>query len=652
MPRRLNTFLELLAWSTLLVSVFWTADFLLTAAAKFAYPQRWFQTWHFPELIVFFGLIFTAIAIVIGEIIRLFPRSEKHPPSEIAFPLSTALVILFYLLTAFNLRIAISGLSLEFQQLHGMDLKIVLINLIIFASFILCWRFIKKLTRYFHAKIRRLKIITLSALIVICTLHYALMEFDLNKRVFGVRQHDAIIDDTNPEKHPHVLLVVLDNLRCDYVGIYGDTLGLTPNIDKIASEGAVFLNHYSTSPWTTPGFASIYTSMNPYKILAIEDQPEISRGREGEYFFYPVNKIKPETPSLTSILSENGYQVYTFQANYQAGVKFNFHLYNDFFLSCYNKVRHANLLYGACAVAESVIKSLLKIDHDFYSPLFKKALDNYCAFGENLADYAINILKKSGSQSSLTIVNFMDVHEYSKRYPRDENLARIKSVYSEEYLQLSFAANTAYCDRQIGKIYDFLRDSGRLDNTVLVIMSDHGEQFGEHGAVGEHGFSVYNEEIKVPLVIRYPEKIPPGTVFSELSSHLDLLPVILGLCDISAAGYEFEGVDLLSREPGERSLFAGMTMYTKDKNALLQGDYKMIYDSFDGSTKFFDLINDPGEQSPARLDSSEISLLMNTRLEEFIHAAKNQQEDLLAELAAIENSTLEKDELKSIGYIK
>jgi len=207
-------------------------------------------------------------------------------------------------------------------------------------------------------------------------------------------------------------------------------------------------------------------------------------------------------------------------------------------------------------------------------------------------------------------------------------------------------ANLPDNDEQIGRIYDGLRERGILDNTILVIMSVHGEQFGEHG------FSVYNEEIKVPFIIGYPAQIPAGYICSEPSSNFDLLPALLSLCDPDAESYEFEGVDLFNSAPQERSLFAGMTLYTKDKNALIQGDNKVIYNSYDGSLEFYNLAEDPGELSPVAIDSSETGYKMKAHLDAWIDEITICREDLAAGLGDEENSGIDTNELKSIGYIK
>lgn len=651
MPGRLKTYLELLSWSILLVSVFWTAEFLFTAIRKLIIPDVYFHSIHYPELIVIYGVLFSILALILNFAKKRFLKhadSQKFPES---FSFASFLIILFYFLTIFNFRIAISGLSVDFQTVHKIDPRIIIGNLIIIAGTAVLFRLIRKLTAGIINALPRLELVTLGYLLFVAVLYNLVMKVDLNRHFYSFPRQIQPEAQTQSSP-PNIFIAIVDNLRADYAGCYGDTLGLTPNIDRIASEGALFLNHYSTSSWTTPGFVSIYTSLDPHRVLLTEDRPEISHSLEGKYFFYPVNKIKPETPAVTSIYKNAGYQVSTFQANYQAGERFNFNLHNDFHLSCYNRTRDANLLFVIFSGVESVAKSIINIDQESHSPVQNKSAKHYCAYGDKLVNYSFGLIDQSRRRPFLNIVNFMDVHEYSKRYPAVHNLDLIKSVYPIEYLRVSYAANTVYDDEQIGRIYRQLEDRNLLDNTILVIMSDHGEQFGEHGAVGEHGFSVYNEEIKVPFIVRYPSKIPAGQIFSDPGSNLDLLPTLLSLCDLDAGSYEFEGIDLFNSAPQERSLFAGMTLYTKDKNALIQGDNKVIYNSYDGSLEFYNLADDPDELNPASPDSSETGLKMKTHLEAWIDEITTCREDLAEELAGEGDAGIDANELKSIGYIK
>ena len=651
MPGRIKTYLALLSWSILLTSVFWTVEFLSATVQKLITPDIYFHSIHYPELIIIYGALFSILALILNYIGKLFRKSAKLRDFPESFSIASSLIILFYLLAVFNFRVAISGLSVDFQTIHRLDIKIVAGNIIFFAAVILGYRSVRRLTTALLGKLPHLEFVTAGCLVFMVILYNAVMAFDLNRHVFNPAQRRQSAVQSQPFT-PNVLIIVVDNLRSDFARCYGDTLGLTPNIDRIASEGALFLNHYSTSSWTTPGFASIYTSLDPRRILLTEDRPEVSHSLEGKYFFYPVNKIKPETPSVTSILKKSGYRVSTLQANYQAGERFNFDFHNDFYLSCYNRARDSNLLFVVFSGAESVLKSALHIVRYKHSPVQKKSAKNYCAYGEKLTDYSLGLIDNSSRCPFLNIVNFMDVHEYSKRYPEVENAGRIRAVYPDEYMRFSYSLNTVYDDEQIGRVYDGLRERGILENTILVIMSDHGEQFGEHGAAGEHGFSVYNEEIKVPFIIRYPAKIPAGYVYSDLSSNLDLLPTLLGLCDLGTEAYDFEGIDLFNIPPPERRLFAGMTLYTKDINALIEGDSKIINNTNDGNLEFYHLADDPGELSPASPDSSETGRVLKAQLEAWIEQISIYQEDLAAELDENENSGIDKDEQKSIGYIK
>lgn len=149
-----------------------------------------------------------------------------------------------------------------------------------------------------------------------------------------------------------------------------------------------------------------------------------------------------------------------------------------------------------------------------------------------------------------------------------------------------------YVDAQIGRIYEYLRDSEQLESTILIVTSDHGELFWDHGMV-THGRSLFDAEARVPLLIHAPGRIDAADDVSPVST-LDVLPTLSGLLDVPAHP-AFQGVDLLSEERDSRRPVFMNIQGMKSHDAVVCQDAKLIKKRGTGEMLFFDLKSDPGE---------------------------------------------------------
>ena len=629
-------------------SVCWILESLYFLMVKFANPESYFQSWHFPLLIPVFALSFTIASIIVTAIIRFLLRKKSSPEYQIwSVTIGLLCLILFYVLGFLNFRVFISGIDIDFYSLNSINFSVLIGNfiaLIIIAAFL---PLLQKLSVRLFNSSKMNAVLSLGIFVFCVALNYTMVEIDPNKYVFSE------IEPGNPQPDkPNVILFVIDNLRADYFGCYGNTLKLTPNIDRIASKSVLFTNAYSASSWTAPSFAAMFTSKYPNEIFLSEDQKSVSTGKEGELFIYPINKIDPQIPTLASAFKDAGYYTASLQANYNAADRFNFHLHHDFFLPCYNQTRKANLLILMYSGIEKVVKQLLHIDNSRSSPFLKKSLADYCADAEKMTDYAVNLIKKTERRPFFMVINYMDVHEYTKRYPNIDVVPRVKQVFSEDDIRLNYAVNANYCDKQAGRIYDFIAGSGLLANTIFAITSDHGEQFDEHGFWGQHGCTMYDEEIRIPLIIHYPQMFPAGEKFSRPVSNLDLLPSLTALAGIQCNLANLDGVNFFE-EFEDRNLFSSMTLFASEKDALISYPFKVISNHQDGSLEIYDLFADPLEKNdifpqdslyPPGLTGSlkiwQLSMLdAQTRLiEKYNETGDGEKIDI--------------QDLKSIGYIK
>jgi arylsulfatase A-like enzyme len=186
--------------------------------------------------------------------------------------------------------------------------------------------------------------------------------------------------------------------------------------------------------------------------------------------------------------------------------------------------------------------------------------------------------------------NFWELEKKDPRDPRD--VAHLKALYDAEI---------RYTDEHIGRILDLLRAHGRLDDTLVVFVSDHGEEFFEHGLFG-HYHTLYEEVLRVPLVMRYPPALRSASRTNELVSLADVAPTILELCGLQPPSGMW-GRSVLAAATGKlapRDAPLELAFHRPENflRGVHGGDHKVIQASKEPHARVFDLATDPGEQHP------------------------------------------------------
>jgi arylsulfatase A-like enzyme len=333
---------------------------------------------------------------------------------------------------------------------------------------------------------------------------------------------------------PSVLLIVLDTLRADHLSSYGYARATTPNLDAFAVEGTLFEHAYATAPWTLPSHASLMTGRYTYEHQAT------------------LSPLDARFPTLAEHFSAHGYVSGGFVANrsytnWATGLGRGFQVYDDYYDSLADMASRTalggQLLDGAARLGLRGISSR------------KLAEDVNRGF--------LRWLGSVGPAPFFAFLNYFDVHypylppapfdtRFTDRplgYTIKDNMLgprRESSTLSDEELQAMIAAydgSLAYLDAQIGLLFGRLRDLGLFNNTLVVITSDHGEAFGEHGQWG-HGSSLYREQVQVPLIVRYPPSVPSATRVS-CAVDLQALPAtVTHLLGAELADSPFPGTSL------------------------------------------------------------------------------------------------------------
>ncbi len=312
-----------------------------------------------------------------------------------------------------------------------------------------------------------------------------------------------------PDAAPNVLLIILDTVRAASLGLYGYDRPTTPNLERIAERGVVFDRALSPSPWTLPAHGTLFTGRYPHELTANWETP-----------------LDDTYPALAELLAERGYETAGFVANsfyttYEHGLDRGFVHYEDYVVSLGQILNSASL--GALVFAGRP---------GFSNNLFRRVLDNYEYFGRKKADHLSNdFLDWVGdgrARPFFAFLNYIDAHapftppvEYAARFgvrgprPLLHRITNDKSTLTDEeraagdYDRNRYDASIAFLDHELGRMFDELERRGVLDNTLVIVTSDHGELLGEMG-IYAHANSLYMELLHVPLLISFPGRVPAG----------------------------------------------------------------------------------------------------------------------------------------------
>jgi len=414
---------------------------------------------------------------------------------------------------------------------------------------------------------------------------------------------------TNKIDSPNVLLITIDALRRDHLGCYGYHRNTSPNIDALAAKGVTFLQAISNGGQTTQAFPSILESVFP---------PLDGSG------------IKPTTRrsiTLAEVFKNAGYQTAAFHSNpllsHFYGYSKGFNVFDD----SYQQMKRWRARRQIRVIASSLrklIPKLIEKTGSVMGPTLIRVLNRPTINANEINNKATSWLQ-THSEEFLLWLHYMDVHfpympagEYLSQFCnhsvsrrqminlRHKMIRRPNELSQTEIETLInlYDADIKYTDEMIGSLLDRLRS--HLDNTIVIITADHGEEFGEHGSFGHQ--TVYDGTLRVPLIIAGPD-IKGGTVVKQQIGLIDLAPTIVDLAALrSPRG--FQGKSLLPRmEDKEQATTGVISVISTRVNPMVEiavniayriPDWKYILsESLDDGRllgeEVYDLGSDPGE---------------------------------------------------------
>src|SRR5579872_162764 len=350
----------------------------------------------------------------------------------------------------------------------------------------------------------------------------------------GIRLRERIATSHLPtaaKSSPNVLVILVDTLRADHLSTYGYARSTSPHFDRIAQQGVLFQDAISTSSWTLPAHQGLLTGRYPHEHGPLREQP-----------------LKRSFPTLAQVLDERGYRTAAFSANTdffnrRAGFDRGFLHFEDYFYSVADSVYRT---FWGRLVFHNYVANLVGLDE---IPGRKKAADvNRSLF---------HWLDRDHDKPFFAFLNYLDVHgpyipeqPYRYKFANSASAAKCSSTFFAKLnpfhrpddigrlLELSppcfqlqvdaYDGAISYVDDQIASVFSELARRGLDKNTLVVITSDHGESFGEHGLVS-HGTSLYREQLWVPLIYWWPGHVPAGQRIERPISSASLPATILDL---------------------------------------------------------------------------------------------------------------------------
>jgi arylsulfatase A-like enzyme len=446
-----------------------------------------------------------------------------------------------------------------------------------------------------------------------------------------------------------VVFISIDSLRADHLRSYGYGFETTPTLDRLASEGALFETVVAESTWTLPTHATMLTGLS--SLVHGVDRFAGARLAEGlETLAERFQKAGYATRGIYS--GPYLHPIFGFGRGFEEyeGVIGETALDGEFDLT------------GPDAGRE-IMRANSRAHRMVTSPEISKR--------------AVEFLEQPRDRPFFLFLHYFDVHydyvppeDFWRRFDPDyqgslraENYRRNDAIHRDmdprelRHVLARYDGEILFTDSHIGQVIDALERKGLKDDTLVVVTSDHGEEFFEHGNKG-HGQTLLDETLLVPLIVRLPGRIPPGLRIKQQVRHLDVAPTLLSLSGLAA---ELPGQDLeeaLTRGGKVPPLGAvSVLRRSGDWLSFRENGFKyLVHRTRSGESEIlYDLTRDPREREPRQADSSsglsaETIQRLRKELDREERIAKALREEMVAPGAGVDLPEDVLERLRALGY--
>jgi arylsulfatase A-like enzyme len=427
---------------------------------------------------------------------------------------------------------------------------------------------------------------------------------------------------------PNIVLIVVDTLRADHVGCYGQSRNTSPNLDELAAQGYRFERAYSTAPWTMSSVASMFTGLYP-------SSHGVTR----------VSRLPNEALTLAEILQSRDYATAGVVSHVVLSRTYDFQQGFEQFEDRVPGPAHSDISTGRVTdKAIEYLDSLSAAGRPFF--LFAHYFDphyNYLPHPE--VDFAPRRVGRLDATQTIKELRAMSADLTARE------VAFIRDLYDEEIW---------HTDAGIGRLLDRLAELGLDDETWVIVTADHGEEFLTHGWLG-HTRTLYEELLRVPLILRPPGGLPEPRLLPDPVSLVALSPTLVDLAGDDSSLFRFQASSLEPLLTGARDHSPGVAFAEVDfipvyadnwvkrthKKALITDRFKLIRDDPTGRLELYDLQDDPYElRDLAELRPELVDELLPA-LEEAVAYSRGRA---MGEVEA-PRSDERLEQLRSLGYV-
>ncbi len=416
----------------------------------------------------------------------------------------------------------------------------------VWASLLICGGLTTQLVRLVRP--RRMAFLRLvhRSVFLLAAVVLAIMVLTIGRRAWSEHRARSALPAAPPGAR-NVLLIVWDTVRAANLSLYGYTRPTTPNLQKLAGRGVRFDLAFSTSPWTLPSHASMFTGSWPHELGVGWKSP-----------------LRDDVPTLAEYLASHGYDTAGFVANLEycsreTGLARGFVHYEDFPIDVFDVfnryvgLSHRLEITSWAMVLDGLLQKSLGRWYNLV-PRSREHLKNAAAVDRSFLGWLAG--RRATGRPFFAFLNYIDAHspyEVPDRTAPAFGLRPASTLDRQALLQwntLDKASLTyhdvrmavdvyddciAYLDRRLGMLIQELSQRGVLDNTLVIITSDHGEHLGDH-LLFFHGCSLYRQLVQVPLVIinNHDARVPSNRIVAEPVSLCDLPATIVDLIGLAA----------------------------------------------------------------------------------------------------------------------
>ncbi len=446
----------------------------------------------------------------------------------------------------------------------------------------------------------------------------------------------------------HVLLISADTLRADRLGAYGYTARPTsPRVDALAEEALLFEVHIAAAPWTTPSHMSLLTGLTPTRHGVTGGDRRLREALQGER---PFERLPDAVTTLAEALGAEGWATAAFTGGATLDPRIGF----DQGFGEYDTTM-VKLDSG------KVDRVLSWIDAHDEGPffLFWHTFEVHAPYVSPRFLQDVHLPEKNGWKQVRAAKRVMRHHD----------------AYDPEVTRALYDGGVRSFDRWLGELVDGLKERGVWDRTLLILTSDHGEQLGEEGRPAPygdgfynvHGHTLFEEMIRIPLIVKLPGSAPESLRIPEVTASIDVMPTILDILGVPVPP-EVQGRSLRPLWEGQggwspRPALSESLSEVEEKKSLRASRYKYIV-SIDAATvakegrshlppdppaALYDLVEDPGERR---------ELLAGAEEEATTQRARTMAQELrrrIAEVGKAEEGWLSpetREGLEALGYVE